>query len=144
MDGLEDVLLGAGLGAASAVHSHTNDVMAAQGLRVPWPRRHPLLMTFIWMVVLTPLLFLGLYLGPTTALWVATFDQHHGNTGVIDLVIFTSPIWLWGISAYIRAEKRWKQQPPPRVMTYPQYDNGNIIDIQPAAITARPDTPNFP
>lgn len=122
MDLPEELLLGAGIGLAKGIHDRNNDAMVADGVRPSWSRRHVVLTTFLWALAFLPVLLVVLLYGWIPLGWVVSFDQHHGNTGLIDLVVFTSPVWIWGIFAYRRAEARWGGRAP----------NGYV------AITSRP------
>lgn len=141
MDFFERFLLFFGLGLAKGVHDRTNDAMLQRGERVSWARRHVILSLFLWTLVGIPVVIEILLNGPTLLLWVAEFDRHHGNTGLIDLLVFTSPLWIWGITAYINAERRWARQP--HSIIQPEYYDSQVIDITPA-LSARPDVTNYP
>lgn len=111
----DDLLIALGIGVAKGVHDRNNDAMVAQGYRPNWRRRHVILWLFITTVIGIAALTLFLTHGLGLLQDVTEFDTHHGNTGLIDVAVLGSPLWIWGLRAYLRAERRWGGRVPGQI-----------------------------
>lgn len=112
MIGGEDILALA-VGADVGLQHRRNEQALARGEYPSFWQRHPLLTYVLGAVVGVPvILVLLVFVVPGWMLGTVWLDQHLGNTGVIDLLGFTAFLWVPGLRAFIRAERRYRRPPP--------------------------------
>lgn len=92
------------ISAACEVNDKHNQKMLAEGRRIPWWKRH-LLLTIL-LALASPLLIVGAFIILANVLPMSS------ATALGTFLGWAIPIalLLWGIVAYHRAEKRWRQQ----------------------------------
>lgn len=110
---MEEIIVGALLGAQDGLQQRENREMLRQGIQPRFWQRHPMLPYVLGVLLAVPAWLLFMHIASVIPWWMHTaivIDRHLGGTGLVAVFLWTWPVWALMLRAFWRSERRWNME----------------------------------